>query len=189
MDDLCRKRVELYLEEEHKSHLDKLELKTQGIPKKQSKSNGQDTISGNVFHKEGDSWTIQYNSKPIRINHRTGFEYIAYLLENKDRDFYLHEVMHAVNKEQFQAIRDSFKSRQKEQDDFHEIDVFDENITVKKLLTDCNEKLRKRVSKNIKDALDNIKKYNNDLWKHLNSSVNTGKHPVLQTRKTHSVGY
>lgn len=157
--------------------LDIIERNTQLAPERQSNGQGVPDKDVNIFHKEGDYWTIQYNGKLTRINHYIGLKYIAYLLENKDKDFYVHEVTRTVNTKQFHAIQNSLKSGLKGQDDSfdnnQEIDIYDQNITVG-TLKDYHETLRKRVKKNITDALANIKGHDNELWKHLNNSIHTG---------------
>ncbi|GAB60908.1 MAG: hypothetical protein DWB56_02725 [Candidatus Jettenia sp.] len=84
-------------------------------PEMQGQANGQDRgikePEINIFRKEGEYWTIQYNGKLTKINDCFGLRYIAYLLENKDKDFYVHEVIREVNKDQFQRIQNDFKSK------------------------------------------------------------------------------
>lgn len=167
-------------------------ISLESTPEKQEQANEQDAISGNIFRKEGEYWTIQYNGKLTRINDYVGLRYIAYLLKEKDKDFYINEVIQEVNKEQFQSIQNDFKSKveSKRQNDFfneeQELDIYDQNITIKTLITNDHEKLRKRISKNITDAQDKIKQYDNDLWKHLSSSISTG-HTLSYKPKDHIV--
>lgn len=98
-------------------------------PEKQEQSNGQSIpVEINIFHKEGNLWTIQFNGKTTRINHYIGLSYIACLIENKDQDFYVHEIIQAVNKEKFQSIKNGVKSRLAHQDDDNEeLDIVNNN--------------------------------------------------------------
>lgn len=143
-------------------------------PKKQDTP--ASTPNGNLFLREGDYWTIQYKDKLIRLKHCKGLDYIAYLLENVNKDLWAYEVVQVIDKDQFQKDCIKIKDKKSKNDFFDESDACEEGLGIIKD-SGLNEKYRKRISASIGRALRNIKKQDKDLWQHLNSAINQGKNP------------
>jgi len=51
----------------------------------------------NAFIRKGDAWFVKYAGKSVILKHSQGMSYIAFLLANKGKDFYPHELNVQVN--------------------------------------------------------------------------------------------
>lgn len=141
------------------------------------------TPQGNQFFRAGDYWTIHYKDKLIRLKHCKGLDYIAYLLENENKDLLAYEVVQVIDKEQFQKDRREIKGKKGKDDFFNESDACEEGLRIIKD-SGLNERYRKRISASIGRALNNIKKQNKDLWQHLNSAIIQGKNPSYKPKES-----
>jgi hypothetical protein len=52
-------------------------------------------VSGNVFRREGDYWTIAWRGMVCRLRHVYGLHYIAQLLRHPGREFHVLDLVHA----------------------------------------------------------------------------------------------
>lgn len=113
------------------------------------------TPNGNLFHREGDYWTIRYKDKLIRLKHCKGLDCIAYLLENENKDLSAYEVVQAIDKDQFQKDCTKIKGKKGEDGFFDESSAYDEGLTFIKV-SGLNEKYRKRISASMGRSLNRV---------------------------------
>jgi hypothetical protein len=104
----------------------------------------------NVFHTDGDYWTIVFDRQPVRLRNVKGLQYLAHLLRYPGEQVQVAELI----------------SSAPEQKKTHASSTGNDGIS--------GERIRKAVTNRIRDAIARIDKTNPSLGMHLAKAIRTG---------------
>jgi hypothetical protein len=76
---------------------DRLALDRESIARAIAAKSPPDAITGNVFRKKGQYWTIAFNGNTFRLKNIKGLQYLAFLLAHPGQEFHAHEILSGVD--------------------------------------------------------------------------------------------
>ncbi len=72
---------------------------TDGISRAIAAKSKLDTVTGNVFRKKGQYWTISYEGQSFPLKDSKGLQYLAFLLAHPRQEFHAYKILSAVDGE------------------------------------------------------------------------------------------
>jgi hypothetical protein len=111
------------------------------------------TEKANIFHREGEYWTVAYEGKIIRLKDTKGLRYIAYLLQHPERSFLGTALIDAVEKPQRRATQGSYMQIDEKQAMDMGLRVSDLGHATEWMNSEALEEIKSRI-KDLKERLE-----------------------------------